>query len=42
VLAAASGRAEADVRAEFDQIIRAIEDPEQYAVWHIPVISGRV
>src|SRR6185503_19564163 len=28
VLAAASGRAEADVRAEFDQIIRAIEDPE--------------
>ena len=42
VLAAASGRPEDDVRAEFDQIISAIEDPEQYAVWHIPVISGRL
>jgi SAM-dependent methyltransferase len=40
VLAAASGRTEDDVRGEFDEIIRAIEDPEQYAVWHIPVISG--
>lgn len=42
VLAQASGRAEDDVRAEFDQIIASIEDPEQYAVWHIPVVSGRL
>lgn len=42
VLAQASGRTEADVRADFDQIIATIEDPEQYAVWQVPVISGQL
>jgi len=30
-----------DVQALFDHIIGTILDPQQYAVWHIPVISGR-
>ena len=41
VLATASGRTVPDVRANFDAIIHAIETPPQYAVWHVPVISGR-
>lgn len=31
----------AQVRAMFDQAIDSILDPNQYAVWHIPVIGGR-
>jgi SAM-dependent methyltransferase len=31
----------AEVRALFDQVVDAIADPEQYVVWHIPVVSGR-
>jgi ubiquinone/menaquinone biosynthesis C-methylase UbiE len=30
-----------EVRALFDQAIDAIRDPQQYASWHIPIISGR-
>jgi ubiquinone/menaquinone biosynthesis C-methylase UbiE len=30
-----------EVRALFDQVVDAIGDPEQYVVWHIPVVSGR-
>jgi ubiquinone/menaquinone biosynthesis C-methylase UbiE len=30
-----------EVRALFDQSIDAIRDPQQYASWHIPIISGR-
>ena len=30
-----------EVRALFDQVVDAIADPEQYVVWHIPVVSGR-
>lgn len=30
-----------EVRALFDHSVRTILDPRQYAVWHIPVISGR-
>jgi ubiquinone/menaquinone biosynthesis C-methylase UbiE len=30
-----------EVRALFDHIIGVILDPQQYAAWHIPVISGR-
>jgi SAM-dependent methyltransferase len=30
-----------ELRALFDQAIEAIRDPEQYASWHIPIISGR-
>ena len=40
-LAASSGRPLADVRADFDSMIEAIRTPPQYAVWHVPVISGR-
>lgn len=40
-LATASGRATEDVRADFDAMIAAIETPPAYAVWHVPVISGR-
>ena len=40
-LAAASGREPADVCADFDAMIASIETPPQYAVWHVPVVSGR-
>jgi SAM-dependent methyltransferase len=30
-----------EVRALFDYVVEAIADPEQYVVWHIPVVSGR-
>lgn len=30
-----------EVRALFDQVIATILDPQQYAVWHIPIVSGR-
>ncbi|HTA65352.1 MAG TPA: methyltransferase domain-containing protein [Xanthomonadaceae bacterium] len=40
-LAGASGRTSAEVRADFDAIVAAIETPPQYAVWQVPVISGR-
>jgi hypothetical protein len=29
------------VRALFDQVVDAIADPQQYVVWHIPIVSGR-
>jgi SAM-dependent methyltransferase len=41
VLAGASGRSTADVAADFDTIITSIETPPHYAVWHVPVVSGR-
>jgi len=28
------------VRQHFDEIIASILDPEHYAVWHVPIISG--
>lgn len=31
----------AEVRAYFDYMIRSIGNPDHYAVWHVPVISGR-
>ena len=40
-LAGASGRAVAEVVADFDTMIEAIETPPRYAVWHVPVASGR-
>jgi ubiquinone/menaquinone biosynthesis C-methylase UbiE len=40
-LAASSGRSQDDVRADFDNIIHAIETPPNYAVWQVPVASGR-
>ena len=41
VLAEASGRTVAEVAADFDTIIASIETPPNYAVWHVPVVSGR-
>lgn len=40
-LAGASGRPVADVSADFNRLISAVRTPPQYAVWHVPVISGR-
>ena len=40
-LAQATGRNPAEVRADFDSMITSIETPPHYAVWHVPVISGR-
>jgi ubiquinone/menaquinone biosynthesis C-methylase UbiE len=41
VLAEASARSIAEVRADMERMIDAIATPPQYAVWHVPVISGR-
>jgi ubiquinone/menaquinone biosynthesis C-methylase UbiE len=41
VLAEPSGWPEAEIRECFDSFIAAIEDPDQYAVWHLPIVSGR-
>jgi SAM-dependent methyltransferase len=30
-----------EARALFNQMIATIRDPAQYAVWHVPVVSGR-
>ena len=40
-LATASGRPLAAVVADFDALVAAIESPPQYAVWQVPVASGR-
>lgn len=36
-----TGRAPADVLADFDCMIDAIRTPPLYAVWQVPVVSGR-
>lgn len=41
VLAEASGRAIDRVADDFNTIIASIETPPYYAVWHVPVVSGR-
>lgn len=41
VLADATGRNSEDVAADFNKMIYAIETPPHYAVWHVPVVSGR-
>jgi len=40
-LSEASGRAPDEVAADFDAMIAAIETPPHYAVWQVPVVSGR-
>ncbi|OJT26564.1 hypothetical protein BO221_00525 [Archangium sp. Cb G35] len=40
-LAEASGRSIAEVTTGFNSLISAIETPPQYAVWHVPIVSGR-
>jgi SAM-dependent methyltransferase len=32
----------AESRALFDCVIATVRDPDAYAVWHVPVISGRI
>jgi len=41
VLGARSRLRGGEVRALFDQIIESVRDPEQYAVWQVPIVSGR-
>jgi len=41
-LAAASGMPERDVRAAFDDMLATLRDPDGYAVWHVPIVAGRV
>lgn len=41
VLADATGRSIPEVTADFNTMISAIQTPPQYAVWHVPIISGR-
>ncbi len=40
-LAGVTERPIAEVTADFDAMIAAIETPPSYVVWHVPVISGR-
>lgn len=40
-LAESSARPVEDIQAEFDAILASIRVPPSYAVWHVPVISGR-
>lgn len=41
VLAEAAGRPVEDVMADFDTMIDSIGTPPNYAVWHVPVVSGQ-
>jgi SAM-dependent methyltransferase len=41
VLAETTQRPLDDVRADFDSMIADVATPPNYAVWHVPVISGR-
>ncbi len=36
------GRAHADIRDLFDAMIECIRDPDGYALWLVPVVTGRV
>ena len=40
ILADTTGRERAEVQRRFDAIVASSEDPAQYGVWHVPVISG--
>jgi ubiquinone/menaquinone biosynthesis C-methylase UbiE len=40
-LAEATGRTAEEVATDFDALISAIRTPPHYAVWHVPVVSGR-
>ena len=40
-LADVTGRDPVAVKADFDNMIAAIRTPPTYAVWHVPVVSGR-
>jgi ubiquinone/menaquinone biosynthesis C-methylase UbiE len=36
-----SARTSAWIHAQFEQVIASIRDPAQYAVWMVPIVSGR-
>lgn len=40
VLADTTGRDRIEVKRRFDAIVASVEGPDQYAVWHVPIISG--
>ena len=40
-LGESSARSLEDIQAEFDALIASIRVPPNYAVWHVPVVSGR-
>jgi len=42
VLSEHSGFKPKEVRGFFDAMIASIRNPDEYAVWHVPVLSGRV
>ncbi|MGH8292174.1 MAG: class I SAM-dependent methyltransferase [Gammaproteobacteria bacterium] len=35
-----AGMSTGEARAHFDDIIHCIRDPEGYAVWHVPIVTG--
>ena len=41
VLSRHSGRKPEEVRALFDAMITSLAHPDEYAVWHVPVLGGR-
>jgi SAM-dependent methyltransferase len=41
-LAAGAGLTPGVIRQHFDEIVASIRDPDDYAVWFVPIISGRV
>lgn len=41
VLSQHSGRKREEVRALFDAMLASLSHPDEYAVWHIPVLGGR-
>jgi hypothetical protein len=32
----------AECRALFDDMVACLRDPDGYAVWHVPIVSGQV
>ena len=41
-IAQVTGMPETEVRACFDEMLAAIDDPLGYAVWHVPIVGARV
>jgi ubiquinone/menaquinone biosynthesis C-methylase UbiE len=41
VLARASNASAREVARRYEVMAESIEDPDQYAVWHVPIVSGR-
>jgi len=41
-LATQSGLSPAAIRQHFDEIVASIRNPDDYAVWFVPIVSGRV